>query len=157
MPAAPARQTDAANTRNRIATEASFPFLSTRLEVIRARQGRAGRCLPALPAGCGSPACPLWRVHSGPGATDPAAAALAGQFRRNSDKTAGSAGDGLCIAPGPAGTAALGSAQHCVLCRAANRQFGGTLQNRKYENLLQMLQTEVSCRVLAVPSSGRHL
>lgn len=157
MPAAPARQSNAANIRNRIATEASFPFLSTRLEVIRAQQGRAGRCLPALPVGCGSPARPLWRVQSGPGATDPAAAALAGRFRRNSDKTAGSAGDGLCIAPGPVGTAALGSAQCCVPCRAANRQFGGTSQNRKNENLLQMLQTEVSCRALAAPSSGRHL
>ena len=157
MPAAPARQSNAANTRNRIATEASFPFLSTRLEVIRAQQGRAGHCLPALPVGCRSPARPLWRVQSGPGAADPAAAALAGRFRRNSDKMAGSAGDGLCIAPGSVGTAALGSAQCCVPCRAANRQFGGTSQNRKMRIRCKMLQTEVSCRVLAVPSSGRHL
>ncbi len=54
LPAGPAFQSHAANTRNLIRTDASFLVLSTRLGVARTLQRWPDRCLPGLPVGAAS-------------------------------------------------------------------------------------------------------
>ncbi len=84
------------------------------------------------------------------GATD-----LAGRFRRKSNSTASRAGDALCSPPGLAGTAALASAQWCVVCQAAKLVFWRPSRIKEKQILLQWLVWEVLCSMLTVPSFAK--